>query len=215
MSALSQVADVFDRVADTYDGVGVPWFAPIAHALVDELAPAAGERVAELGSGRGAATLLLAEAVGPSGQVDALDLAPRMVELLAAEPVWLVRHLLALGPWPWRAAYLDALPAAQRERILQARPAALADAAEPGLAAGSYDVVAASLVLFFLPDPAAAARAWAQLLVPGGRLGVTTFGPLDPLWQRVDALFTPYLPPRLLDARTSGRRGPFADDAGV
>jgi hypothetical protein len=31
----------------------------------------------------------------------------------------------------------------------------------------------------------------------------------------VDAIFTPYLPQQLLDARTSGQRGPFASDEGV
>ncbi len=46
-------------------------------------------------------------------------------------------------------------------------------------------------------------------------MGVTTFGPQDPRWERVDALFGPYLPPAMLDARTSGRRGPFASDEGV
>jgi hypothetical protein len=44
---------------------------------------------------------------------------------------------------------------------------------------------------------------------------VTTFGPQDPRWERVDALFTPWLSPQMLDARASGRRGPFASDAGV
>ena len=32
------VAGVFDRAADTYDTVGVPWFQPIAAGLVAELA---------------------------------------------------------------------------------------------------------------------------------------------------------------------------------
>jgi hypothetical protein len=53
-------------------------------------------------------------------------------------------------------------------------------------------------VLFFLPDPAGALARWADLLVPGGRLGIL-----------------PYLPKGMLDARTSGARGPFASDAGV
>ena len=71
------------------------------------------------------------------------------------------------------------------------------------------------LVLFFLPDPGAAVRAWTDLLVAGGRLGVTTFGPQDPRWRQVDELFTPWLPPQMLDARASGRRGPFTSDDGV
>ncbi len=31
------MAGVFDRAADTYDAVGVPWFGPIAQGLDDEL----------------------------------------------------------------------------------------------------------------------------------------------------------------------------------
>jgi SAM-dependent methyltransferase len=75
------------------------------------------------------------------------------------------------------------------------------------------DVLTASLVLFFSPDPAATLRTWLACLRPGGRLGLTTFGEEDEAFQRLDALFEPFLPPAMLDARTSGRRGPFASAA--
>ncbi len=41
--------------------------------------------------------------------------------LLADEPVWLVRHVLALGDWPWRQDFLAALEPAQRERLMASR----------------------------------------------------------------------------------------------
>lgn len=185
-TAPAGIAGVFDRAADTYDAVGVPWFGPIARGLVDELAVQPGERVLDVGCGRGAALLPLAEAAGPTGHVLGIDLSPRMVALTAAD----VRDL----------------------PHVEVR---VADASAPGLTAASYDVIASSLVLFFLPDPAAAVRTWTELLVDGGRLGVATFGPQDERWKQVDALFTPYLPPAMLDARTSGQRGPFASDEGV
>ena len=53
------------------------------------------------------------------------------------------------------------------------------DAADLG-PRGPFDTVTASLVLFFLPDPAAALTAWLSLLAPGGRLGITTFGEAGP-----------------------------------
>jgi ubiquinone/menaquinone biosynthesis C-methylase UbiE len=187
-SRTAGVAAVFDAVADVYDQVGVEWFTPIARALVAEVAPAPGDRAVDIGCGRGAATRALAEAVGPEGAVTAIDISTRMVAALRAD-------LADAG--------LDAVELA------------VMDAAAPQLPARSFDVAVASLVLFFLPDPAAALAAWHDLLVPGGRLGVSTFGPRDSVWEDLDDVFTPYLPPAMLDARTSGTTGPFGSDAGV
>lgn len=182
------IVGVFDRVADTYDAVGVDWFVPIAAGLVRRLEPVPGERALDVGCGKGAALLPLAEAVGPTGHVTGIDLAPRMVE--AAQ----------------------AAAAARGHAQVEVH---VGDASAPHLPERSYDLVASSLVLFFLPDPAAALAAWAALVRPGGRIGVATFGPADPVWRAVDEVFTPYLPPGMRDARTTGRRGPFASDAGM
>ena len=182
------VAAVFDRVAPTYDSVGVPWFTPIAERLVRELAPAPGERVLDIGSGRGAATFPVAAAVGPGGRVTAIDLAPGMVQALRAD-------VEARGLGQVRVEQMDA--------------------AAPDLEAASFDVLASSLVLFFLADPGAALERWHDLLLPGGRIGISTFGAQHPIWRAVDELFVPYLPQQLLDARTSGRSGPFGSDEGV
>jgi ubiquinone/menaquinone biosynthesis C-methylase UbiE len=46
----------------------------------------------------------------------------------------------------------------------------LADAADPPLQPGLYDVVLSRHVLWAMPDPAAALRRWARLLRAGGRL---------------------------------------------
>jgi ubiquinone/menaquinone biosynthesis C-methylase UbiE len=183
----ARVAAVFDRVADVYDNVGVPWFTPIARQLVRFAAPAPGERVLDAGCGRGAATIALAEAVGPAGRVTGIDLSPGMVAACAAE-------------------------VAGRPNV----DVQVMDASAPSLPAGGYDLVVASLVVFFLPDPPAALRAWRLLLAPsGGRLAISTFGPRDRVWDAVDATFRPYLPAGMLDARTTGAAGPFGSDAGV
>jgi SAM-dependent methyltransferase len=39
-----------------------------------------------------------------------------------------------------------------------------------------FDVIASSLVLFFLPEPAHALSRWVESVRPGGRVGITTFG---------------------------------------
>ena len=182
------VAGVFDRAADSYDAVSVPWFGPIAQVLVDALAVQPGERVVDVGCGRGAALFRLAEATGPAGRVLGLDLAPRMVELAAADA---------------------------RARGVDHVEVRVGDATDPRLPPAAFDVVCSSLVLFFLPDPGEALTTWTSALVPGGRLGVSTFGPQDTRWRDVDALFAPYVPQPVLSTPAPGRRNPFASDEGV
>jgi ubiquinone/menaquinone biosynthesis C-methylase UbiE len=184
----ARVAAVFDRVADVYDTVGVPWFTPIAQQVVRLAAPAPGERALDVGCGRGAATFALAEAVGRDGHVTGIDLSAAMIEACRADAT---------------------------ARGLEHVDLQVMDAASPSLPAAGYDLVVSSLVVFFLPDPAAALAAWRRCLVPGGRLAMSTFGPRDRVWDAVDATFRPYLPPEMLDARTSGAQGPFSSDAGV
>lgn len=185
-----RLARLFDAVADTYDQVGVDFFGPIAAGLVDELNPQPGERAFDLGCGRGAVLLPVARRVGSRGSVVGADLSSRMVEhcrdLVAADGLSNVEVILLDAQHP--------------------------DATSLGSPA---DLVSSSLVVFFLPDPASALAQWRDLLVPGGRLGITTFGEQDPAWSRVDDVFDPYLPPQQLDARTSGASGPFGSDAGV
>ena len=144
-------AAMFDGTAEAYDQSGVPFFGPIAEGLVRRLAPAPGERILDVGSGRGAATIPLAEAVGPGGSVTAIDASGRMVELLDA---------------------------ALAQRGLANATVAQGDAVAPP--AGPYDAVCASLLLFFLPDPIAGLAAWRERLAEGGRVGISTFAEWPP-----------------------------------
>jgi ubiquinone/menaquinone biosynthesis C-methylase UbiE len=178
------VRATFDKVADTYDTVGTGFMRPIAAGLVAELAVQPGERVLDVGCGRGAALFPLAAAAGPTGHVVGIDLSPNMVEATAADVV-----------------------AAGLADTVEVR---VGDAEAPGVAPGSVDVVASSLVLFFLPDPSAALVAWRDALVEGGRLGISTFGPLNEEWD-VDQVFRPYVPTELPDPRYRVG-GPFASD---
>ena len=138
-----------------------------------------------LDAGCGRGAVLL-RAARRAGRADGLDLSPAMVQGACAE-------------------------AAAQGLDVEVR---VEDAAAPDRPLASYDVVASSLVLFFLPDPPAALRAWRRLLAHRGRLGVTTFGPTDGGWTADGALMA-HAPPALRDARTTGGRGPFASDDGV
>lgn len=169
---IRQVTALFEGLADTYDTSDVAFSGPVGAELVRRLAPQAGERAVDLGCARGAVTFPLAEAVGAEGHVDALDLAPSMVELTAGE--------------------------AQQRGASQVE-VVLGDAVEPPLEESSYDVLASSLLLFFLPEPDVALTAWRRLVRPGGRAGFTTFGAWPPAWQAVLDVFDDH-------ARRTGRR---------
>ena len=77
----------------------------------------------------------------------------------------------------------------------------------------AWDVIASSLVLFFLPDPVAGLAAWTEVLRPGGRVGVTTFGRQDPTWEKVDSELLPWMPER--DPRSRPVMERFGTDEGV
>jgi ubiquinone/menaquinone biosynthesis C-methylase UbiE len=173
------VAAVFDRGATDYDRIG-EFFTPIARDLVGAAGVTIGDRVLDLGCGRGALLFAAAAAAGPAGRVTGIDLAPQMVALTAAEA---------------------------RARGLTNVEVSVGDAERPQFAAGSFDAVLASLVLFFLPDPMSALRRYAVLLAPGGRLGFTTFAGNDPNFEAGMRALGAYIaqphPPR------DERQGPF------
>ena len=186
-AALKQgIAGVFDRSAETYDQVGVDFFTPLARDLVARAAVRAGERVLDVGAGRGAVVIAAASAVGASGHVVGIDLSAKMAELTQAE----------VGA-----------------RGLANVTVAQGDAERPDFANASFDAVLASLVMFFLPDAAAAVRRYAALLAPGGRFGFTTFGTQDPSFDAAMRALGTFVPG---GHTTRGeRQGPFGSREGI
>ena len=111
--------------------------------------------VLDVGCGRGAVLLPAATAAGPAGRVVGTDLAPGMVRRTAAATAHLPTVSVRVG-----------------------------DAQAPAFEPGSFDVVTAGLLLFFLPDPRAALAAYRNLLRPGGRLAFSSFAAFDPRYER-------------------------------
>jgi ubiquinone/menaquinone biosynthesis C-methylase UbiE len=183
-----KMANLFDKLSDTYDEVGVDFFRPIAAALLQAMPPIEGEHWLDVGCGRGAVLLPVAKSIGSHGLAVGIDISPGMIE-----------HARRL--------------ALQSE--LRNIECEVDDAQCPVTIKGPFDTISSALVLFFLADPLGALHNWHPLLKPGGRIGVTTFGSVDPRWEHVDEVFTPFLPPEMKDARTSGKQGPFATDEGV
>lgn len=147
------IAAAFDNSADIYEQVGVAFFAPLGAELVRRAELRPGERVLDLGCGRGHCLFPAAEAVGPTGAVIGTDLSPRMVELCSAE--------------------------VNRRGLAQVR-VELGDASDPAFPPGSFDVVTAGMVMFFVPEPRRTMPRVAALLRPGGRYAMSSFGPSDP-----------------------------------
>jgi ubiquinone/menaquinone biosynthesis C-methylase UbiE len=115
--------------------------------LVASLLLEPGQRVADIGAGRGYLTLRLAEAVGPRGKVTATDVDARALAELSR----------IAGPHPARAP-------------IEVRRVA---AAEPGLEPRSYDRILLAQVDHLLADPVDYLRKLRGALTPGGRVAVS------------------------------------------
>ena len=182
----ADIAAVFDCAADDYGRQPTDFFTPAGRRLVELAAVSPGDRVIDVGAGAGAATMPAAEAVGTTGRVLAVDLAPRMVARIAAD-------VRARG---W--THVDAV---------------VGDAEDPQGSAELYDVVLAGFVLFFLPDVEAALRRYRGALAPGGRLAASWFGGDDERWRPVIAAVAAFAPAPDADgeAQEPGRPAAFAD----
>ncbi|REE95519.1 ubiquinone/menaquinone biosynthesis C-methylase UbiE [Thermomonospora umbrina] len=161
------IAGIFDRSAATYERTGAEFFAPMGRELVRLAAPRPGERVLDVGCGRGHCLFPAAEAVGPDGVVVGVDLAPSMVAATAEEA---------------------------RRRGLDRVTVREGDAAAPPVDPGSFDLLLGGFVIFFLPDPASGVRAWARALRPGGRLTLSTFQRQDPGYEQMLKAINAFVP---------------------
>ncbi|MFD0395267.1 class I SAM-dependent methyltransferase [Streptomyces nogalater] len=135
------VTAAFDRAAAHYDRLGVEFFTPMGLRLVDHADPRPGQRVLDVGCGRGACLFPAARRVAPDGYALGIDIAPAMVEEAAAEAERLgmphVEVRVMDGERP-------ALPERSFERVL-----------------GSYSVI-------FFPEALPALVRYAGLLADGG-----------------------------------------------
>ncbi|WP_165845356.1 class I SAM-dependent methyltransferase [Streptacidiphilus pinicola] len=179
------IAEGFDLVADTYGTVDGAFFRASAARLVELAGLRTGDRVLDLGCGRGAVLFAAANAVGPDGYVAGLDLSPGMAHATAAD---IAAHGL---------------------RNVTAR---VGDAEDPGFPVGSFEAVLAGLMMFITPDPAAVLRAAHHILVPGGRFAMSSWGRLsDPRWTRpLDAALAFLDDPLPASSPRQGARGGHA-----
>jgi len=117
-------------------------YGPSTRRLLTSAGISAGMRVLDVGSGAGDVTLLLADLVGPTGEVVGLEVAAASIAL-AAE----------------RAA---AAGVGSTVRFVAA------DLRNEDLDVGRFDAIVGRWVLMYQPDPVALLRRLARMLVPGG-----------------------------------------------
>ena len=120
----------------------------LTSAFLDRVGVARGARVLDVGAGPGLVSLELAERVGTTGHVVALDASPRWREHLAAQI---------------------------RTRGLRQVELLTGRLEDVELVEGAYDLVFARWVLSFLPDAGAAIQRLAKTLAPGGVLAVQDY----------------------------------------
>ena len=142
----------WDRGVNAYEAFWEPVLVRCSQGAVSMAAPRPGERALDIACGPGAATLLLADLVGPTGEVLGTDLSEQMVRR-ASE----------------RAAN-QGLTHTSFKRM---------DMEGLDLADESRDVVTCVLGLMYAADPDAALREMARVLRPGGRCAVVVWGRRD------------------------------------
>jgi ubiquinone/menaquinone biosynthesis C-methylase UbiE len=75
------MGQLFDAGRDHFDVLTGPLWEPVGRATVEVARPVAAERVFDACCGAGASAILAAQAVGPDGRVDAVDLSGRLLAL--------------------------------------------------------------------------------------------------------------------------------------
>ncbi|GAA1980724.1 class I SAM-dependent methyltransferase [Kitasatospora viridis] len=173
----TQLSGESSPAADDHDAADGGFFNPIGARLARLAGLRPGDRVLDLGCGRGAVLFAALAEVGPGGSVVGVDAAPGTVRATGA-----------------RAA----------GRGLRNVRVELGEAPALGFPAGSFDAVLSSFVLALAPDPAAALASVHRVLVPGGRFGCTAFGADAPGWERPGAALDAFLSPHALRLRHSG-----------
>ncbi|MEK6671250.1 MAG: class I SAM-dependent methyltransferase [Nitrospirota bacterium] len=137
------------------------WSTPFAESLLQHLNISPGASILDIASGHGIPAFYLAEQVGPTGQVLAIDLSGRQVESARA---------IQGAQLPWlRFECLD----------MRALPQHLP----------CFDRITGNLsVMFFRPNRFETVQGLVEHLKPGGQLVLTfpSLGTFESLWRRID-----------------------------
>ncbi len=168
-----------DDAALLYERQKVPgMFKPLANAVLARVPVASDERIVDLACGTGIVARLAAAGLGPGARITGADLNPGMI----------------------RAA--RALTAAEGERFHWHE----ADVSHLPFPDGAFSLAFCQQGLQFFPDKPAALREIARVLAPAGRLALTVWSEIPPLFEAIAAALA-----RHFDADLAARGlAPFA-----
>jgi SAM-dependent methyltransferase len=156
--------------AETYQRHFVPAIAtPVSAGLLDAAGLQPGERVLDVACGTGLIARLAAERVGAAGSVAGVDIAPDMIDVARAAPAPTAPVI------EWHVADAASLP--------------VPDA--------SVDVVLCQMGLMFMEDKLAALGEMRRVLVPGGRVAISTPGTIQPPFASMEQAIVDHIGPEL------------------
>jgi len=145
------------------------WGQAARDLIVDRAALTPGLDVLDIGSAHGEPGLAIAEAVGPSGHVTLIDIAPDLLEIAGQR--------------------------ARRDGLTNVTTQ-MADAHALPFPEGSFDRVTSRLAAMYFADCAQAFREAIRVLRPGGRAVYLVWGSFDqPMFRDVIGLLFKYVPP--------------------
>jgi len=142
-----KLRQTFDDASAGYDMPALRFFLHAAEHLADSMALAGNEHILDVACGTGAVSLACAERLD-SGRVTGVDLSAGMLEKARAKAT-----ARGLGNLDFHCADLESM----------------------GFEAAAFDGACCGFGVFFLPDMAAAFRAIAHRVRPGGVIGMTSF----------------------------------------
>ena len=148
--AQQKAAITYNSAADHFDSPSNSFWDRFGRRTVDRLELAAGARVLDVCCGAGASAVPAAERVGPSGSVNAVDLAENLLDLARAKAV---------------------------RRGLSNISFELGDLTELRFNDEEFDAVVCVFGIFFVPDMTAAVSELWRRVRRGGKLAITTWGP--------------------------------------
>jgi SAM-dependent methyltransferase len=155
--------------AENYERHFVPAIAtPVSVGLLRTADLQAGERVLDVACGTGLIARLAAEAVGPTGSVTGIDVAPDMINVAKSTPP-------AGSHIEWHVSDAASLP--------------LPDA--------SYDAVLCQMGLMFVENRSAAVAEMHRVLATGGRVVVSTPGTIQKPFELMEQAIIDHISPEL------------------